>query len=99
MRGPPKRRAPAGVVTGTGAGTSVGAVQGSCYQETESHSSDERSVEVRQERGFVRLIVSPEPAGGCGLPSTYSSMGLALLAAERLRKERGWNLVGEGGNV
>lgn len=99
MNAPPKRKAPAGLQTETGAGTSLGDVQSFGYQETESHSSDERCISVRQERGFVRLIVTPEPAGGFGLPSTYSSMGLALSAAERLQKERGWQLHGESHNV
>lgn len=96
MSAPPKQIAPAGLQTETGAGTSSGDVRPFGYQETKSHSSDERAVSVKQERGFVRLIVTPEPTGGFGLPSTYSSMGLALTAAERLHKERGWQLDGEG---
>lgn len=99
MSAPPKQEAPAGLQTETGAGTSLGDVQSSGYQKAESHSSDERAVSVRQERGFVRLIVTPEPAGGFGLPSTYSSLGLAISAAQRLHSERGWRLDGEDHNV
>lgn len=94
MSAPPKRKAPAGVVTEAGAGTSLRDVQPSNYQEAASVSSQERVISLRQERGFVRLIVTPEPAGGFGLPSTYSSMVLALLAAQRLQKERVWRLEG-----
>lgn len=97
MSAPPKI-APA-VVGTAGAGTSLGDVQSFGYQETESRSSDDRCVSVRQERGFVRLIVTPEPLGGFGLPSTYSSIGLALSAADRLCKERGWHIDGEANNV
>ena len=95
MSAPPKQEAPAGLQTETGAGASSEDVRPFGYQETESLSSDVCAVSVKQERGFVRLIVTPEPVGGFGLPSTYSSMGLALSAAERLQKERGWQLEGE----
>ena len=54
----------------------------------------EHSVSIKQERGFVRLIVTPEPDGGTGLPSTYSSATLAEQAAARLQRERGWNWGG-----
>jgi hypothetical protein len=100
MNAPPKRKAPAGLQTETGAGTSMmGDVQSFSYQETESRSSNERLVSVQQERGFVRLIVTPVPADGIGLPSTYSSMFVATSAAERLCRERGWSLDGETCNV
>ena len=95
MSAPPKQEAPAGLQTETGAGTSSGDVQSSSYQKAESHSTDERCISLKQERGFVRLIVTPEPDGDFGLPSTYSSMGLALLAADRL--QRAWLAIGRGG--
>ena len=51
-------------------------------------------ITLKQERGFVRLIVQPVPPDGTGLPGTYSSMPLAQEAAERLHRERGWKLKG-----
>ena len=55
----------------------------------------ERTITIKQERGFVRLTVEPAPVGGFGLPSTYSSAGLARSAAERLQREQGWSIKGE----
>ena len=55
----------------------------------------DRTITIKQERGFVRITVEPSPVGGFGLPSTYSSAGLAQLAAERLRREHGWPIKGE----
>lgn len=52
------------------------------------------SITIKQERGFVRLLVKPCPPEGFGLPSTYSSLGLAQEAAERLHRERGWSIGG-----
>ncbi len=52
------------------------------------------SITIKQERGFVRLTVEPTPPDGFGLPSTYSSAGLAQAAAERLQRERGWSIKG-----
>ena len=52
----------------------------------------ERTITIKKERGFVRLTVEPAPFGGFGLPSTYSSTGLAQSAAERLQRERGWSI-------
>lgn len=52
------------------------------------------TVTIKQERGFVRLLVEPTPPDGVGLPSTYSSLPLAQEAAERLRRERGWKVKG-----
>ena len=54
----------------------------------------ERTITIEQERGFVRLTVQPTPVGGFGLPSTYSSAGLAEAAAERLQREHGWSYKG-----
>lgn len=54
----------------------------------------ERTISIKQERGFVRLTVDPAPVGGFGLPSTYSSAGLAQSAAERLQREHGWSIEG-----
>lgn len=54
----------------------------------------ERMINITQERGFVRLTVEPAPVGGFGLPSTYSSIGLAQAAAERLQREHGWSIKG-----
>ncbi|MFD1767975.1 hypothetical protein ACFSAG_14100 [Sphingorhabdus buctiana] len=54
------------------------------------------TVTIKQERGFVRLIVQPVPPEGTGLPSTYSSLHLAQEAAERLHRERGWMFKGNG---
>ena len=54
----------------------------------------ERLIKIKQEHGFVRLTVEPPPAGGFGLPSTYSSTGLAQAAAERLQREHGWAIKG-----
>ena len=51
-------------------------------------------ITLKQERGFVRLIVDPAPIGGLSLPSTYSSIGLAQAAAERLQREHGWSIKG-----
>ena len=51
-------------------------------------------ITLKQERGFVRLTVEPAPVDGVGLPSTYSSFGLAQAAADRLRRERGWSIKG-----
>lgn len=51
-------------------------------------------ITLKQERGFVRLIVDPVPIGGFGLPSTYSSIVLAQAAAERLQREQGWSIKG-----
>ena len=55
----------------------------------------ERTIIIKQERGFVRLTVEPPPVGGFGLPSTYSSTGLAQAAAGRLQRERGWSIKGD----
>ena len=52
------------------------------------------TITIKQERGFVRLTVEPSPVGGFGLPSTYSSTGLAQTAAERLQREHGWSIKG-----
>lgn len=54
----------------------------------------ERIITIKQERGFVRLTVEPPPSGGFGLPSTYSSTGLAQFAADRLHREHGWEIEG-----
>ena len=54
----------------------------------------DRTITIKQERGFVRLTVEPAPDGGIGLPSTYSSAGLAQSAADRLHRERGWKIEG-----
>ena len=54
----------------------------------------DRTITIKQERGFVRLIVEPAPVGGFGLPSTYSSTELAQSAADRLHRERGWSIKG-----
>jgi len=51
------------------------------------------TISIKQERGFVRLLVKPAPADGLGLPATYSSLQLAQEAADRLRRERGWLLA------
>jgi len=85
MTGPPKRIAPAlGVVTEAGAETTVGGVRAREYQDTDSPA-----ISVKQERGFVRQCVDPEPVGGFRLAGTYSSLMLAEAAAERLQRERG----------
>ena len=55
----------------------------------------DRTITITQERGFVRLTVQPSPIGGFGLPSTYSSTGLALAAADRLQREHGWSIKGD----
>ena len=52
-------------------------------------------ITLKQERGFVRLTVEPSPFGGFGLPTTYSSTGLALAAADRLQREHGWSIKGD----
>ena len=49
-------------------------------------------ITLKLERGFVRLFVDPSPVGGFGLPSTYSSIGLAQAAADRLHREHGWSI-------
>ncbi len=54
----------------------------------------DHTITLKQERGYVRLSVEPPPSGGFGLPSTYSSAGLAQAAAERLQREHGWSIKG-----
>ena len=55
----------------------------------------DHTITLKQERGFVRLAVELALVGGFGLPSTYSSTGLAQAAADRLQRERGWSIKGE----
>jgi hypothetical protein len=52
----------------------------------------ERTIILKQDRGFVRVTVERPIAGGFGLPSTYSSEGFAQSAVDRLRRERGWSI-------